>query len=100
MTYLTGEIGSARIQPSIEDQAGAHPRAEGEEDDVIVSYAGTEFPLCHRTGVGVVLQQGLFEKPFFRHLHYRDIIPAYEVGWAENQSFFAAERAAARDANA
>src|SRR4029077_15680647 len=52
---LPGGAGEARVELAVEDQAAAHPGADGDEDEVAGATAGAGGPLRVAGEVGVVL---------------------------------------------
>ena len=100
MPALAGRVADAAVKPPVEDQPGAQPGAEGQENHVPNAATGAEFPLGHSPGIRIVLKPDRNAEPAAENINRRDLIPARQIRRGLDYAAAAVERAAAGDAAA
>ena len=79
MSHLARIAVRALIEPAVQYQSAAEPRAKGHKDHVLISPSRTEFPLGERARIGIVLELSHDTKMPFRKGGYFDAVPLGKI---------------------
>ena len=99
MADLPGHAAGPLVKPPVQNQPGAEPCPEGQENHVFTAPPGAEPPLRHCAGVRVVAQVRRDLKPLLKHRGDRNLIPPRKVRRPQNHALSAVKRPSAAHPN-
>ena len=99
MAEFSRHVASPRIEAPVEDQSRAEAGSKREEQQIGAAAPSAESPFRQRTGVGIVAKPGGEPGAPLELVHNGQVVPARQIGWGEDASRTAIQRAAAADAD-